>query len=89
MCICLFHACMIGNTLLNRKSCVPFTRAFSVIRKYYCFRVSTLFTLEIGRHVCMVREALASNFGCGCFVLQVRSGRSATYSCPHISVFLA
>ena len=46
--------------------------------------MSTLFTLEIGRHVCMVREALASNFGCACFVrLHVRSGRSATYSCPH------
>ena len=45
------------------------------------FRVSTLFTLEIGRHVCMVREALALNFGCACLVrLQVRSGRSAKYS---------
>ena len=70
--ICLFHACMIGNTLLNRKSCVPFTLAFSEIRKHYCFarvltqtllfRVSTLFTLKIGRHICMAREALASNF---------------------------
>ena len=47
------------------------------------FGGSTLFTLEIGRHVCMVREALGSNFGCACLVrLQVRSGRSATYSCP-------
>ena len=34
--ICLFHACMIGNTLHNRKSCVPFTLAFSEIRKHYC-----------------------------------------------------
>ena len=45
--------------------------------------MSNLFTLETGRHVCMVREALASNFGCACLVrLQVISGRSATYSCP-------
>ena len=35
--ICLFLACMFSNTPLNRKSCVPFTCAFSMIRKYYCF----------------------------------------------------
>ena len=74
MLICLIHACMIGNMLLNRKSCI--LRDMQTL----LFRVSTLFTLEIGRQVCMVREALASNFVCACFVrLQVRSARFDTF----------
>ena len=43
------------------------------------FRVSTLFTLEIGRHVCMVRESLASDFGCACFVRLQPTGEIWTF----------
>ena len=76
--ICLFHACMID------KSCLIENRAYHL--RLHSPRYANITVWREWKSVAMFAlsdKHLHRIFGCTCLVrLQVRSGRSATYSCP-------
>ena len=71
-----------ANTRVFDISLQPYTQVLLFSREYFVYIGNRSPCLHGQRSACI-------EFWVCCFVLQVRSGRSATYSCPHISVFLA